>query len=83
VSSGYVYLYLGQGTAPELDVFGRLLEPVGLRLENPGVKEVFVLSEEGDQTRTTRDWIVSQLSAKRVDRKKSAQPTREDEVKEQ
>ena len=58
-------MYLGKG-APELEAFERLLEPVGLSLENPGTRQVLALSADGDQMRTTREWIVSQLAAKRV-----------------
>lgn len=66
MSSGYIYLYLRNDAAPHLAVFEALFERIGLSLENPSTREVLALSADGEQIRTTRDWIASQIAAKRA-----------------
>lgn len=62
MSSGYIYFYLGSHVAPDLRAFERMLERIGVYLENPGTSGVVVLSPTGEQVSSTRKTIQSELA---------------------
>ena len=64
MTGGYIYCYLGNATAPDLDSFERLFSSIELSLENPETKQVFALSPTGEQVVVTREDIASQLAMK-------------------